>query len=57
MLFVGMVAGGYDGEGFCEFLSELVTHMNPYPGPKSVIILDNCAIHHVPDVDAIAEEA
>ena len=24
--------------------------MNPYPGPRSVVIMDNCAIHHDEDI-------
>jgi len=27
--------------------------ITPYPGPRSVIILDNCAIHHDEDIRRI----
>ena len=29
--------------------------LNPYPGPRSVVILDNCAIHHDEDIRQIVE--
>lgn len=30
--------------------------MNPYPGPRSVLVLDSCHIHHVPGVAEMCEE-
>jgi transposase len=29
---------------------------NPYPGPQSVLILDNCALHHIEEVRALVED-
>jgi hypothetical protein len=29
---------------------------NPYPGPRSVLILDNCNIHHSEEVRALVED-
>lgn len=34
----------------------LLEVMNPYPGPQSVLVLDNCKIHHVPGVEEMCEE-
>jgi transposase len=31
--------------------------MNPYPGPRSVLILDNAKVHHTSAVQAAAEQA
>lgn len=42
--------GAYDGDSFLAFLEGLLEHMNPYPAPCSVLVMDNCAIHHVPGV-------
>lgn len=46
-----------DGEMFCDFVRQLVRFMSPYPGPQSVLIMDNCAIHHVEEVEDIAQQA
>jgi hypothetical protein len=29
---------------------------NPYPGPRSVLVLDNCSIHHTEDVRALVDD-
>ena len=29
---------------------------NPYPGPHSVLVLDNCSIHHANEVGELVEE-
>lgn len=29
--------------------------MRPYPGPRSVLLLDNCAIHHGDEVHELIE--
>ena len=31
--------------------------MNPYPGPRSVLVLDNCSFHHSEDVKALIQAA
>lgn len=53
IIFSDIKLGAYDGESFLYFLEGLMKHMNPYPGPRSVLVLDNCAIHHVPGVDEL----
>jgi hypothetical protein len=30
--------------------------MRPYPGPRSVLVLDNCAIHHAEEVRELIED-
>ncbi|KAJ3978476.1 hypothetical protein F5890DRAFT_1375534, partial [Lentinula detonsa] len=45
--------GGYSGEEFLTWLHGLLDVMNPYPGPHSVLILDNCRIHHVEGVEEL----
>jgi hypothetical protein len=37
-------------EAFLRWLEGLLDHMNPYPAPHSILVLDNCRIHHVPGV-------
>jgi len=29
---------------------------NPYPGPRSVLIIDNCNIHHAEEVHQLVED-
>ena len=50
--------GSIDAERFAYFLRELVLpQCTPFPGPKSVIIMDNCSAHHSPEVKRLCEEA
>lgn len=44
--------GAFNGDMFLDFLDNLLEVMNPHPLPHSVLVLDNCAIHHV---DGVAE--
>ncbi|KAJ7875283.1 hypothetical protein B0H14DRAFT_2715899, partial [Mycena olivaceomarginata] len=30
--------------------------MNPYPAPRSVLILDNCRIHHVDGIEELCNQ-
>ncbi|KIK11635.1 hypothetical protein PISMIDRAFT_72647, partial [Pisolithus microcarpus 441] len=46
-----IVEGPVDSERFVKFLKdEVMPYTNPYPGPHSVVIMDNCRIHHGKDV-------
>mmetsp|Transcript_35098 Transcript_35098/g.87488 ORF Transcript_35098/g.87488 Transcript_35098/m.87488 type:complete len:408 (+) Transcript_35098:63-1286(+) len=43
--------GGYDTATFLEHIEVLIKAvMQPYPGPNSVLCLDNCQIHHVEEL-------
>ncbi|KAF8686593.1 hypothetical protein AX14_003833 [Amanita brunnescens Koide BX004] len=35
---------------FQHFINDLLDHMEPYPGPNSVIVMDNCPIHKHQDI-------
>ena len=48
--------GSYNGDQFMEWLDGLLHVMNPYPARHSVLILDNCRIHHVEGVEERCEE-
>ncbi|KIK21662.1 hypothetical protein PISMIDRAFT_75968, partial [Pisolithus microcarpus 441] len=41
-----IVQGPIDMEQFLKFLKEQMPFTNPYPGPHSILIMDNCCIHH-----------
>ena len=49
--------GAYNGDQFLEWLEGLLEVMNPYPAPNSVLVLDNCRIHHVESLSQAARVA
>ncbi|KAF8220664.1 hypothetical protein L208DRAFT_1066892, partial [Tricholoma matsutake] len=41
-----IVPGSVDGDEFFDFIvNDILPQMNPFPQDRSVLILDNCAIH------------
>lgn len=44
IIYSHIKTGAYNGDQFIEWLECLLKVMNPYPGPNSVLILDNCQI-------------
>jgi hypothetical protein len=52
-----ILEGSYDSDQFCGFLHKLVAEMNLYPVPKSILVMDNCAIHHVDEVEEVTQAA
>ena len=45
ILAVDIVEGSFTSKKFAHFNNGLLDQMNPFPGPNSVIIMDNCRIH------------
>ena len=45
ILTVKVLEGSFDSDSFARFIDGLLCHMNPFPGPNSVIVMDNCRIH------------
>lgn len=45
ILAVDIVEGSFTSKTFARFNDGLLDQMNPFPGPNSVIIMDNCRIH------------
>ena len=59
LLDVGIVIGGTDGDAFYSTIQKhLLPHLMPFDvvNPHSVVILNNCAIHHIHEVTAMIEE-
>lgn len=56
IIFSSIVEGSFNGESFMDFLEGLLDNMNLYPQTHSVLVMDNCAIHHVEDVQAMCDE-
>jgi transposase len=48
--------GAYDADSFNRFIRDLMPYMNPWPQPRSVLVMDNCSIHHGPEVAALCAE-
>ncbi|KIK80665.1 hypothetical protein PAXRUDRAFT_67909, partial [Paxillus rubicundulus Ve08.2h10] len=52
-----IVEGPVTSEHFLQFLHEQVLPLtNPYPGLRSMLILDNCRIHHSEDICRLVED-
>ncbi|KAF5366057.1 hypothetical protein D9758_006607 [Tetrapyrgos nigripes] len=51
-----VIEGSYTHDEFLQFLEEdLLPEMNPYPGPRSVVMMDNARIHHSEEVTELIE--
>jgi len=56
--FEGMhvVDGAFDKESFLDAIDRSVLkHMTPWPGPRSVLLIDNCRIHSVKELSSRVE--
>ncbi len=50
--------GGYNAQRFNEFIrSKLLPRMNPFPGPLSVLILDNASCHRSKELKDKCEDS
>ena len=45
IIALDIVQGSYNAKLFKRFICGLLDQMNEFPGPRSVIVLDNCRIH------------
>ena len=48
ILHLSIVQGSFNYESFAKFIEGLLMQMNLFPGPNSVIVMDNCRIHKSP---------
>jgi len=52
-----IIEGSITTTKFIQFLKDQVLPLtNPYPGPRSVLVLDNCQIHHAEEIRALVED-
>ena len=59
LLDVSVVKGTVDGDRFYSFvLKHLLPHLMPFHGlnPHGVVVMDNCAIHHVEGITSMIED-
>jgi len=45
ILALEIAEGSFTKLTFAGFIDGLLEHMNPFPEPNSVIVMDNCRIH------------
>ena len=60
LLGVELTTGSVNGDKFVDFLrGTLIPNMNPFDGvsSRSIVVMDNCAIHHVPEVYQLFQDA
>ena len=59
LLDVSITKGTTDGDTFYEFVqARLLPQLLPFDGqnPHSVVVMDNCAVHHVQEIVAMIEQ-
>ena len=45
VIWLKIMEGSFTVELFTDFIEGLLAQMNDFPGPQSVIVMDNCCIH------------
>lgn len=56
-LEIEVYQGSFNSERFVLFVRKLLKKMTPFPGPRSVLILDNAATHHAVEIGELCERA
>ena len=56
ILHCDVVEGSFNSQLFYEFISCLLDHMQPWPAPNSIIVMDNCRIHKHPAIVQLIKE-
>ena len=53
-----MITGTTNGETFFDFIrGSVIPCMQPFPAPGSILVMDNCSIHHIQEVKDILDQA
>jgi hypothetical protein len=50
IVHVQLVEGSFTSALFSGFIKDLLDEMQPFPSPKSVIVMDNARIHKDPEI-------
>src|SRR5258708_10119268 len=45
VIWLKIVKGSFDAAHFTDFINSLLTQMNDFPQPHSIVVMDNCHIH------------
>lgn len=46
VVHLDILTSSWNGEQFCSFMDTLLTKMQPFPLPNSVVVMDNATVHH-----------
>ena len=57
IVFFRVFQGSTDAAFFLEFMEQLLPHCNPFPGKRSVIIMDNASFHRSPEIETLCARA
>jgi len=52
IVYFRIYQGSTDAPLFLEFMEQLLPYCSPFPGKRSVIIMDNASIHRDPEIEA-----
>jgi hypothetical protein len=55
VLHCDILEGAFDTASFYKFIERTLDHMQPFPAPNSVIVMDNCRIHKHLDIQDLIE--
>lgn len=55
MLDCTVLEGSFNATSFTAFIRGLLDHMQPWPAPNSVVVMDNCTIHKSPELRELIE--
>lgn len=55
VLHCDILEGAFDTDAFYTFIERTLDHMQPFPLPNSVIVMDNCRIHKHPSILELIE--
>ena len=47
IIFSAVREGTYEGPAFIEYIQQFLQYMNPWLQVNSVLVMDNCSIHHL----------
>lgn len=53
ILHCEVVEGSFHPDTFALFIQNVLEHMEPFPGPNSVIVMDNSRIHKIPYIQEL----
>jgi len=53
IIYCDIIEGSFCTSSFYRFIKGLLSSMQPFPAPNSVIVMDNCRIHKHPEIQEL----